>query len=87
MVDPVEDEKLARFVVESHCRNHPLFRDEDVDVDSGFAAGGSTVEPIPQELLKKYITFAREKVHPKLHSVDADKIASMYAELRKESMV
>ena len=28
------------------------------------------VEKIPQELLKKYIIYAKEKVHPKLHNMD-----------------
>ena len=45
------------------------------------------METIPQEMLKKYIIYAREKIHPKLHNMDQDKIARMFAELRKESMV
>lgn len=46
-----------------------------------------TVEKIPQELLKKYIIYAKNRIHPKLHQMDQEKIASMYAELRRESMV
>lgn len=38
-------------------------------------------------MLKKYIIYAREKINPKLHNMDQDKIAKMFAELRKESMV
>ena len=38
-------------------------------------------------MLKKYIIYAREKIHPKLHNMDQDKVARMFAELRKESMV
>lgn len=45
------------------------------------------IEKIPQQLLKKYLIFARNRVHPKLHQMDQDKIAKMYSELRKESMV
>ncbi len=45
------------------------------------------MQSIPQELLKKYIIYAREKVKPKLHHMDQDKVARMYAELRRESMV
>lgn len=45
------------------------------------------VEPLPQDLLKKYIIYARDKVHPRLHQMDQDKIAKMYADLRQESMV
>ena len=28
------------------------------------------IEKIPQQLLKKYIIYAKEKVHPKLHNMD-----------------
>ena len=45
------------------------------------------VEPIPQQLFKKYLIYAREKAHPKLHGMDQDKVAKMYSELRRESMV
>ena len=44
-------------------------------------------DTIPQEMLKKYIIYSREKIHPKLHNMDQDKVAKMFAELRKESMV
>merc|ERR1712115_569193 len=39
-----------------------------------------------QELLKKYIIYAREKIHPKLHQMDQEKVAKMYSDLRRESM-
>uniref|UniRef100_H2YWS4 DNA replication licensing factor MCM2 n=1 Tax=Ciona savignyi TaxID=51511 RepID=H2YWS4_CIOSA len=41
---------------------------------------------LTSKLLKKYIIYAKEKVDPKLHQVDQDKIAKMYSELRRESM-
>lgn len=44
-------------------------------------------EKVPQGLLRKYIMYAREKIHPKLHQIDQDKIARMYSDLRRESMV
>lgn len=47
----------------------------------------SGIEPIPQELLRKYIIYAKEKTSPKLHQMDQDKVAKMYSELRRESMV
>ncbi|KAI3385702.1 hypothetical protein SNEBB_009171 [Seison nebaliae] len=37
-------------------------------------------------LLKKYIMYAREKIHPKLNLMDQDKIAKLYSDLRRESM-
>uniref|UniRef100_A0A452UHJ4 DNA replication licensing factor MCM2 n=1 Tax=Ursus maritimus TaxID=29073 RepID=A0A452UHJ4_URSMA len=88
-VDPVQDEMLARFVVGSHIRHHPSNKEE--------GPGGSGtqepampntygVEPLPQEVLKKYIIYAKERVHPKLNQMDQDKVAKMYSDLRKESM-
>merc|ERR1739838_774439 len=69
-VDPAQDEHLARFVVASHMSSHP----------------DAKQEKIPQELLKKYIIYAREKVHPKLHQMDQEKVAKLYSDLRRESM-
>ena len=92
-IDAVVDEHLARFVVGSHMRSHPLADDEDhqvmSDVEQSLAATTSLagVEKIPQDLLKKYILYARERVHPKLHQMDQDKVAKMYSDLRRESMV
>merc|ERR1719293_260958 len=74
-------------------RSHPLATDEDhqvmSEVEQSLAATTSLagVEKIPQDLLKKYILYARERVHPKLHQMDQDKVAKMYSELRRESMV
>ena len=80
-VDPVVDERLARFVVGSHVRargNGPL-ADE-------LQAGYEPVQPIPQELLRKYILYARTRLRPALSALDIDKIARLYAELRRESL-
>merc|ERR1719323_2163044 len=91
-VDPVGDEHLARFVVGSHMRNHPMAEEVDVErmenIEKRLASATnlSGVEKIPQDLLKKYILYAREKVHPKLHDMDQDKVAKMYSDLRRESM-
>ncbi|XP_032504367.1 DNA replication licensing factor MCM2 isoform X1 [Phocoena sinus] len=87
-VDPVQDEMLARFVVGSHIRHHPSNKE-----DGGLGGAPEPpmpntygVEPLPQEVLKKYIIYAKEKVHPKLNQMDQDKVAKMYSDLRKESM-
>lgn len=79
---------LARFVVGSHIKHHPNNKDV-VNGDSQEIILPNTygVEPIPQEVLKKYIIYAKEKVHPRLNQMDQDKVARMYSELRKESMV
>lgn len=38
-------------------------------------------------MLKKYIVYARENIHPKLQNMDQDKIANIYSQLRQESLV
>ncbi|VDQ03853.1 unnamed protein product [Trichobilharzia regenti] len=39
------------------------------------------------DLLKKYIIYAKDRIHPKLNQMDQDKVAAAYADLRRESMV
>uniref|UniRef100_A0A8D8WMM2 DNA replication licensing factor MCM2 n=2 Tax=Cacopsylla melanoneura TaxID=428564 RepID=A0A8D8WMM2_9HEMI len=91
-VDFAKDTRLATFVVNSHMRHHPAYSGP---TDTGTTTGGlglddeltSAVEPIPQELLKKYIVYAKQNIHPKMHDMDQDKIAKMYSQLRQESLV
>jgi DNA replication licensing factor MCM2 len=96
-VDPVADERLAKFVVGSHIRSHPCsvahggsdttsdaLADELQSVSTGTAA--TAVEIIPQDLLRKYIFYARTKCHPALSHMDVDKVSRLYADLRKESL-
>uniref|UniRef100_A0A4W3K4Y7 DNA replication licensing factor MCM2 n=1 Tax=Callorhinchus milii TaxID=7868 RepID=A0A4W3K4Y7_CALMI len=86
-IDPVQDEMLARFVVGSHIKHHPSNKDTASGAENEQHLPNTYgVDPIPQELLKKYITYAKEKVHPKLNQMDQDKVARMYSDLRKESM-
>jgi len=88
-VDSVQDELLARFVTESHIRNHPSNKSEDAAVMQQDALinipNTFGVEIIPQDLLKKYIVYSKEKVHPRLNHMDQDKISRIYTDLRKES--
>lgn len=42
---------------------------------------------IDQELLKKYIIYARRNVHPKLNEIDKEKVTQFYADIRKESSI
>nr|POF04691.1 dna replication licensing factor mcm2 [Quercus suber] len=103
-VDPAEDERLAKFVVNSHGRAHPIMNsavgsrtetanaedDEDADAEDGETQsgeqGGMPKSEIPQELLRKYILYAREHCRPKLYQIDQDKIARLFADMRRESM-
>ena len=98
-VDPAEDERLANFVVNSHGRAHPAANSIDANqgaMETEHAArigeqGINNGEPkqegeIPQELLRKYILYARERCRPKLYQIDQDKVARLFADMRRESL-
>ncbi|KAL9584913.1 MAG: hypothetical protein Q9203_004467 [Teloschistes exilis] len=91
-VDPEEDERLARFVVSSHGRAHPSAQATDdnqdrMQTDPPVNNGEPRQEgEIPQELLRKYIMYAREKCRPKLYQIDQDKVARLFADMRRESL-
>ncbi|KAJ3288170.1 MCM DNA helicase complex subunit, partial [Borealophlyctis nickersoniae] len=82
--DPVDDERLAEFVVNSHIRSHPTYKGGINEEDLAPA-----VDPdvISQDLLRKYIMYAKDKVRPTIAEIDHDKIEKLYAELRRESMI
>lgn len=40
---------------------------------------------IPQDLLKKYIIYARKYVHPRLNDDEKQRITDFYADIRKYS--
>jgi len=40
-----------------------------------------------QEMLKKYIMYAKRMVHPKLNEIDREKVTNFYSEIRRESNV
>lgn len=115
-----KDEMLARFVVGSHIKHHPSNKEGGVALEDVVLPNSSDVPSIPQELLRKYIIYAKERVrthagenqsrlicwylyintrifgiyvfifaqvHPKLNQMDQDKVARIYSDLRKESMV
>ncbi|KAI5679470.1 hypothetical protein M9H77_10420 [Catharanthus roseus] len=91
VVDPVTDEMLAKFVVDSHFKSQPkganlddrsMINSQD---DGQVTAVPADAEIISQELLKKYITYAKLNVFPRLHDADLDKLTQVYAELRRES--
>ncbi|KAH7244346.1 MCM2/3/5 family-domain-containing protein [Fusarium redolens] len=94
-VEPEEDERLARFIVGSHSRSHPLSQTEqdsmevehDTQAETQATNGARKAEgDIPQELLRKYILYAREHCSPKLYHIDEDKIARLFADMRRESL-
>ncbi|KAG1734718.1 MCM-domain-containing protein [Suillus paluster] len=82
-VDPVQDELLARFVVGSHLRSHPKFEADRDEMNVGTTLDADI---IPQDILRKYIMYAREKIRPKLYDMDQDKLARLFSDLRRESL-
>ncbi|ORY56333.1 MCM2/3/5 family protein [Pseudomassariella vexata] len=94
-VDPAEDERLARFIVGSHSRSHPTTQsgEDSMEVDPESQAAAESQEDqehkegqIPQELLRKYILYARDHCQPKLLNMDEDKVARLFADMRRESL-
>ncbi|KAI1182930.1 MCM-domain-containing protein [Nemania serpens] len=92
-VDPSEDERLARFIVGSHSRSHPSTQggeesrdgDQDTETTQESQAAPKNGE-VPQELLRKYILYAREHCQPKLLHMDEDKVARLFSDMRRESL-
>lgn len=72
---------FVRFVVGSHIRHHPSKKATDMPEEL------QNDLQIPQEMLKKYLVYARENIHPKLQNMNQDKIANIYSMLRQESLV
>lgn len=79
VVDPILDERLARFVIGSHERSHPDADEVTAEERAQAAsfAGGPPPKTISQELLRKYITYAKDNCRPRLSSADYDKLATV----------
>ena len=88
-VDPVADDRLARFVTESHMSSVSTAEYTRGLVDLPSDGGKDNSGVIPQDLLRKYIQYARTNVKPVLrgNTFDQEKIASLYVALRKESAI
>jgi DNA replication licensing factor MCM2 len=95
-VDPVADERLALFVTGSHMRSvstneytRGLVELPNLEAGETTGSGYSKAKIIPQDLLRKYIQYARTNVKPVLrgNTFDQEKIASLYVALRKESAI
>lgn len=86
-VDPVADERLATFVTSSHMNSVPT---SDIHNGSAVVSPSNVVNKpgvIDQDLLRKYIQYARTNVRPDLrgNAFDQEKVASLYVALRRES--
>lgn len=90
VVNEEQDTELASFVVDSHSRAHPKSTtnapEDEVESEQLRRTKYRRKGPIPQELLRNYIFYARTKVRPQLLSLDEDRISALYQQLRKESL-
>jgi DNA replication licensing factor MCM2 len=127
-VNPVQDERLAKFVVGSHIRSHPAYGVDGAEAggeeggmpaaegvatpQKATTAGGDVADPntgalaeapspgrspekgiigdagqetIPQDLLRKYLMYARAEIKPQLQNIDQEKVKKLYADLRREA--
>jgi len=82
-IDSKYDDSLAASVINSHIRSHPEIKDDKLE--DILLPEVESMPLINQELLKKYIIYARKKMHPKLTDIDKEKICNFYKEIRKES--
>jgi len=83
IVDPIMDHQLALHVVQSHIKSHPQYSEEDLQNPVSIIYNPN--ELIPQDLLRKYIRYARQNIKPKLADLDRDKISRLYVELREQA--
>ena len=63
-------------MVENHRVSHPSTVASAVQTDNGYSPEYPSIRLIPQDLLKKYILYAKTSIHPALDNV----------ELRRESI-
>jgi DNA replication licensing factor MCM2 len=75
VIDAAEDERMANFVIGAHSTKE----EEVVGFDQHRMMMG-------QDLLKKYVMYARHNVAPIFSEVDFEKVSHLYSDLRKESM-
>lgn len=86
-VNEFEDTKLTKFILRSHIRSHHDVTDEEVARLEELEAQDKLeeYELIDQDLLKRYIVYARDRYRPKLSNEQQDHIAKVYADMRRES--
>ena len=89
VVNPTSDEQLANFVVGSHIKSHPEYISEPQELHQQQQTSSNESKDlfISQELLKKYIMYAKQRIHPRIPRIDMDKVTTLYAELRRESKI
>jgi DNA replication licensing factor MCM2 len=87
IVDPIADERLAKFVTSSHMNSVPTRDIVNGEIEVSSSSVVNKPGMIDQKLLRKYIQYAKTNIRPNLkgNTFDQEKIASLYVALRKES--
>jgi DNA replication licensing factor MCM2 len=80
--DAVQDERLADHVVCSHIRSHAEATADDKLINPKLQQQTQQVEAMSQDMLQKYIIYARKRVHPKIMDIDKEKLANFYKDIR-----
>lgn len=83
--------RLAKFVVGNHRQHHPDAKRAEKNEEAGHEEDDrlderTGVRLISQDLLRKYIIYAREKCHPTLPAQHSEKFSNIFAQMRKQSM-
>merc|ERR1712048_92540 len=80
--DQLQDERLADHVVCSHIRSHPEASQREKAVKPKKEQKTSDIKLIDQDLLKKYVIYARQRIKPQVSDIDKDKLANFYKDIR-----
>lgn len=86
-VNEFNDATLAKFVLRSHIKSHhdveesDLAKLEELDLEDKL----DEHELIDQDLLKRYIVYARDRFRPKMNNHQQETIAKVFADMRRES--
>merc|ERR1712032_1534336 len=83
--DSLQDERLADHVICSHTRSHPCVSAKEKLLKPKIQQRKSHVELIDQDLLKKYVIYARQRIKPQVSDIDKDKLANFYKDIRAEA--
>jgi DNA replication licensing factor MCM2 len=92
-IDFCQDSSLAKFIIGSHMRSHPslvqddAYKSEDLeDQEKVNGASRPMVDsPISQNLLKKYILYAKKNFEPKITPQCAERLKNFYVKIRSQS--
>ncbi|KAK9365157.1 MCM2/3/5 family-domain-containing protein [Lipomyces kononenkoae] len=86
---PGKDDENDEDIDEDMANEVPMSQD---DVSTGVHSSPrkqqqkESIAPIEQDLLAKYIHYAKDRIRPNLHNMDEDKISKLYADMRRESL-